>query len=114
MTARTATSKPADDQPFDFNLDAVRAEVDLAPFRVHFDNRRWEFAHLQDLDIWDLVEAADGGDMSAVTGAFRLALGDQYEDFRKVRLPQYKMMPLFKAWQRHCGMEPGESQASGS
>ena len=114
MTARTATNKPADHQPFDFNLDAVRAEVDLAPFRVHFDNRRWEFAHLQDLDIWDLVEAAEGGDMGAITGAFKLALGNQYEDFRKVRLPQYKMMPLFKAWQKHCGMEPGESQASGS
>jgi hypothetical protein len=114
MTTRTATSKTADDQPFDFNLDAVKSEVELTPFRVHFDGRRWEFAHLNGLDIWDLVEAADGGDMKAVIGAFKLALGDQYDDFRKVRLPQYKMMPLFKAWQQHCGVEPGESQASGS
>ena len=89
MTARTATSKPADDQPFDFNLDAVRSEVDLAPFRVHYDGRRWEFAHMEGLDIWDLVEAAEGGEVTAMTGVFRLALGDDFADFRKVKFPQY-------------------------
>lgn len=114
MTTRTATSKSADDQPFDFNLDAVKSEVNLTPFRVHFDGRRWEFAHLNGLDIWDVIEAADGGDIKAVTGAIRLALGDQYDDFRKVRLPQYKMQALFNAYQEHCGVKPGESPASGS
>ncbi len=113
MTARTAT-KPADDQPFDFNLDAVRSEVDLAPFRVHYDGRRWEFAHMEGLDIWDLVEAAEGGEVTAMTGVFRLALGDDFADFRKVKFPQYKMKALFAAYRQHCGLEPGESQASGT
>jgi hypothetical protein len=112
-TTRTAT-KPADDQPFDFNLDAVKSEVDLIPFRVHYDGRRWELAHIESLDIWDLVEAAEGGEIQAMTGVFRISLGDQWEDFRKVRLPQYKMKSLFTAYRKHCGLEPGESEASGT
>ncbi|WP_327300378.1 hypothetical protein [Streptomyces goshikiensis] len=114
MATRTATSKPADDQPFDFNLDAVQSEVELRSWRVHFDGQRWEFAHLQALDCWDLVEAAEGGEISAVMGSMKLALGDQWEAFRKIGLPQYKLMPLFKAWRAFCGLEPGESEASGS
>lgn len=113
MTTRTAT-KPADNQPFDFNLDVVEAEVDLTPFRVHHGGRRWEFAHLQGLDVWDLVGAAETGDLGATLGLFRVALGDDFDDFRKVKLAQYKMQKLFAAYQRHCGMEPGESGASAS
>jgi hypothetical protein len=111
MTARTAPRK-SDDQPFDFNLDAVEAEVDLTPFRVHFGGRRWEFAHMQELDAWDLIEAAESGELAAVKGAMELALGDQWKEFRKIRMPQYKLMPLFNAWRDHCGIKPGESPAS--
>ncbi|MFG2748007.1 hypothetical protein [Streptomyces xanthophaeus] len=114
MATRTATSKPADDQPFDFNLDAVQAEVDLRPWRVNFNGQRWEFAHLQALDCWDLVEAAESGEIAAVMGSMKLALGDQWDSFRKIGLPQYKLMPLFKAWRKFCGLESGESEASGS
>lgn len=113
MTARTAL-KPTDSEPFDFNLDAVKSEVDLTPFRVHFDGRRWEFAHMESLDVWDLVEAAEGGEVSAMTGVFRISLGDQWTDFRKVKFPQYKMKALFSAYRKHCGLEPGESEASGN
>jgi hypothetical protein len=115
MTAnRAPIKKTADDQPFDFNLDAVQAEVDLAPFRVHFNGRRFEFAHMEGLDIWDLVEHAEGGEVKAMIGVFRTSLGDQFDDFRKVKLPQYKMKALFGAYRKHCGMEPGESDASES
>lgn len=113
MTTRTAT-KPADNQPFDFNLDTVEAEVELIPFRVHHGGRRFEFAHLQGLDVWDLVGAAETGDMGATLGLFRVALGDSFDDFRKIKLAQYKMQKLFAAYQQHCGLEPGESEASGS
>lgn len=113
MTTRTAT-KPADDQPFDFNLDSVQAEVDLAPFRVHHGGRRFEFAHLQGLDVWDLVGAAEAGDLGATLGLFRVALGDSFDEFRKIKLAQFKMQKLFAAYQQHCGLQPGESEASGS
>ncbi|MEV7364244.1 hypothetical protein ACWENS_10735 [Streptomyces sp. NPDC004532] len=113
MTTRTAP-KPTDSEPFDFNLDAVQAEVELRPFRVHFNGRRWEFAHMEGLDIWDLVEAAEGGEVRAMIGIFKAALGEDFADFRKVKFPQYKMKALFTAYRKHCGLEPGESEASGS
>lgn len=113
MTTRTAP-KPTDSEPFDFNLDAVKSEVDLSPFRVHYDGRRWEFAHMEGLDIWDLVEAAEGGEVRAMIGVFKAALGDDFTDFRKVKFPQYKMKALFTAYGKHCGLEPGESEASGT
>ncbi|OQQ16140.1 hypothetical protein B0675_02325 [Streptomyces sp. M41(2017)] len=117
MATRTATSKsPAaqapDDKPFDFNLDAVKAEVESTPFRVHWNGRRFTFKHMQDLDSWELLAAADSGEANAVMGSLRLALGDEWEEFRKVPMPQYKLMPLFKAYQAHCGMDSGESSAS--
>ncbi|MGK5729728.1 hypothetical protein [Streptomyces sp. URMC 124] len=112
MATRTATP---DNEPFDFNLDAVEAEVDLTPWRVHWAGKRWMFAHMQSLDVWTLVEAAEGGDITAMTGIFRAALGDQaWAEFRKIKLPQYKMKALFDGYRRHCGLEPGESEASAS
>jgi hypothetical protein len=113
-TTRTATKRTApDDEPFDFNLDAVQAEVDLSPWRVHWDGRRWEFAHMQDLDVWPLLEAAEAGDVEAMLGIFRTALGEQqWKDFRKIRLPQYKMKALFDAYRKHSGLAEGESAAS--
>lgn len=114
MTARTAT-KPADDKPFDFNLDAVQAEVELTPFRVHFGGRRFTLAHIEDLDAWKVAEAADAGDIQMVLESLRLAMGDDdFAEFRKVHLPQYKLKALFKAYRDHCGQESGESAASSS
>ena len=111
MTA--ATRKPADDQPFDFNLDTVEAEVDLTPFRVHWQGRRWTFRHMQELDCWELVAAAGEGELSSIVDVFRAALGDeQYAEFRRFPLPQYKADQLFRAYARHCGIDPGESPGS--
>ncbi|MCP9205498.1 hypothetical protein [Streptomyces cucumeris] len=115
-TPRTATKRSTarpDDSPFDFNLDAVEAEADLTPWMVHWDGRRWEFEHAQALDVWGLMESAEQGDIGATVGIFRLALGkEQWADFRKIRMPQYKMTALFRAYREHCGLAEGESAAS--
>lgn len=113
MTTNRA-AKPADDEVFDLNLNAVEAESDLRPFRFLWgkDNRRFTMAHMEGLNIWPLAEAADGGDSSAMIGIFRTALGEDWDNFRKVPLPQYKMKALFKAYQKHSGANPGESEAS--
>jgi hypothetical protein len=114
MTTQTATKRTASDaQPFDFNLDAVQAEVDLTPWRVNWKGRRWEFAHMEDLDVWGLIEAAEGGDIAATVGVFKAALGEKdWTEFRKIRLPQYKLKALFDAYKQHCGVGEGESEAS--
>jgi hypothetical protein len=111
----TTTKKPArrpDDAPFDFNLDAVEAEVDLTPFVFQYSGRRWTMRHLQELNIMPLMTAAELGDAAAMLGAFREALGEDWAEFQKAGLPQYKLQPLFDAYSRHCGMQPGESPAS--
>ncbi|EPD63181.1 hypothetical protein [Streptomyces sp. HGB0020] len=102
-TTKRTTRRP-DDSPFDFNLDAVEPDEELKPFVVRFGGRRWTFQHMQDLDCWNLLDAASNGEVSAMLGAFRNALGDQYEPFREVGLPQYKLRPLFQAWLKHCGL----------
>lgn len=108
------STRKRDDEPYDFNLDAVRAEVDLTPWRVHFGGRRWEFAHPQSIDVWSIL-AMDNettSEIAAMTAVFKVALGEQYEEFRKIPLPTYKLKALFEAYQRYGGVEPGESSAS--
>ncbi|WP_406157782.1 hypothetical protein [Streptomyces canus] len=116
-TRTATTSKAPDDQPFDFNLNAVQAEVDLTPFRFLWatkdnPNRRFSMTHMQDLDVWELMEAADRGEVGAMLGVFQAALGDDWKDFRAVKLPQYKLKALFDAYRDYCGAAEGESEAS--
>ena len=112
MTTNRTATKSTDDKPFDFNLDAVKSETELAPFRVNFGGRRFTMVHLEELDVWKIVEGANGGDIGMMLAAFKAALGSEYEEFRKRPLPQYKLKELFKAYQTHCGVELGESEAS--
>ncbi|MFC5187136.1 hypothetical protein [Actinomadura harenae] len=115
----TATSRkaprPADDEPFDFNLNTVQKEVELRPWRVVWgpENKRWTFAHMQELDTWDLIAAAGKGDNAATIEMFKAALGpDQFREFRKIPLPQWAAEELFNAWGEHCGVDVGESSGS--
>ncbi|KPC88260.1 hypothetical protein ADL35_05795 [Streptomyces sp. NRRL WC-3753] len=112
MTTRTAT-KHADDEVFDFNLNAVEAEVELRPFRFLWGpkNRRLTMQHAEELNVWQLMERADGGDVGAVLSALETGLGkEEWTAFREIPMPQYKMKALFEAYKQHCGM--GESGAS--
>lgn len=104
--------KPADDVPFDFNLDAVASEVDLSPWRVHYGGKRWTFRHLEELNEWTLVESAERGEASAMLEIFRQALGEQFAEFRKLGLPRYRAKELWAAYQKYCGIDPGELQGS--
>lgn len=112
--ARAANTKRPDDQPFDFNLDAAEPPRELTPFVFHAGDRRWTMLHLEELDVWELVEAADGGDIAAMTGAFRLALDKQWADFRKMRLPQWKFKRLFREYRVHCGINPDGTSVDGN
>lgn len=114
MTSPRTTRRP-DDKPFDFDLDAVKSEVELRPWVIKFAGRRWTFAHLQSLSIWPLMDGVGGGDVATVVASFRAALGEaEWEEFRKIELPQFKMTALFNAYEKHCGTSVGESEASAS
>lgn len=119
-TPRTATKSPAtgDDQPFDFNLNAAESEVELKPFRFLWaskqnPNRRFTMEHLEALNVWPLMEAADGGDIGAMVGAFKAALGEeQWQEFHATPLRNFQLKALFDAYRKHCGTAEGESEAS--
>jgi hypothetical protein len=85
-----------------FDLDAVPPPMPLEPFPFTWGGQSFTLDHLQGLDAWALTEATEGGDTRAMTGSLRVALGDQYEQFRALGLPQYKVRPLWKAWIAHC------------
>lgn len=123
MTTRTATTKKspatADGAVFDFNLNAVQAEVELTPFRFMWatkdnPNRRFTMEHMQGLDIWALMDDAGNGEVGAMLAAFEAAMGkDEFAEFRKTPLPQFKLKALFDAYREHCGADgAGESGAS--
>lgn len=113
MTTPARKIKAADDKPFDFNLDQVAAEVNQTPFRVHFGGKRWQFAHMDTLDVWQLVSAAGQGELGSLIGMFKAALGEeQYKEFRKLPLPQRAANDLFDAYAEFCGVDPGELEGS--
>jgi len=103
-----------DNKPYDLDLDAVKAEVELTPFVFHWAGKRWAMIHALELDMWDLIEAADLGDLAAMSKALETAMGDaeKWKAFRATPMPQYKMKALWEAYQKHAGVEPGEFQRS--
>lgn len=116
-TQKRATAKPADDEPFDFNLDAVKVEKDLRPFRLHYGGRRWEMKHSELIDAlptFELLEkyGAVIGEAVGTLAMLREALGDQWTEFHKLGLTQPQMGKLSDAYNRHCGTDPGESSGS--
>jgi hypothetical protein len=108
----TAKSAP-DDKPFDFNLDAVKGEKDLRPFRIHFGGRRWQMAHRDTLDQVPILEAAErGGEAEATIVSLRAAFGDQWAEFRKLGLRRKQLQELSDAYDKFCGTDLGESSGS--
>jgi hypothetical protein len=111
--SRQFDSRP-DDRPFDFNLDAVQADAQATPFVFQFSGRRWSVEHLGQLNAWQLLEAADQGEVAAMRSIFSLGLGEDWPAFRALPLQQFKLNALFAAYRKHCGDTPGESPASAS
>ncbi len=109
--ARKTPTRP-DDKPFDFNLDAVQAEVDTSPWVTNWGGKPWTFVHWEELDMWEQIALADSGELKATKAVIAMALGDQYVEFSKIRLPRYKFTALWKAYSAFCGIDAGESQDS--
>jgi hypothetical protein len=99
-------TRTADDQPFDFNLDAYVKGMDFPPFRFHWRDRRWEMAHFEVVDAWEIAKAIRSGDDEKVLA---VTMGDeQFADFRKISIPQGALREMVREYFKHCGVDPGE------
>lgn len=95
-----------------FDLDAYVAEHRKAPYRFRYGGQMWELPHAADTD-WRVNEAADQGDVEAIRTLFRRGMGpEQWERFEELPQPSGGMGELFRRWQAHWGVKPGESPAS--
>lgn len=111
-----STTRARDDEPFDFNLNSVKVEKTLRPFRFLYGpkNERFEMAHRETLDNIPILEAAEsGGDPAATLVSLRAALGDeQWERIRALGLSGPRLTALSKAYDKFCGTDQGESEGS--
>jgi hypothetical protein len=108
------TRKAADNEPFDFNLDAVKVEKTLRPFRFNYNGKRFTMTHRELLDQVPLLEAAErGGEAEATIVSLRAALGDeQWAAIRKLGLREKQMNALIEQYGKFCGSDQGESSGS--
>jgi hypothetical protein len=112
MTTRSArTARAAANSSTPFDLDAVEAEAAGEPFEFTFGGHTYTLPHVQDVDR-KVVLTADQGDVAAMISLFQLGLGDDYERFNAQPMKLRTLEALFKAWLKHCGLEPGELLAS--
>lgn len=94
-----------------FDLDAVEAEAIGEPFEFTFGGHVYSLPHVQDVDRRILL-GADQGDVAMMNALFEIGLGDDYELFNAQPMKLRSLEALFKAWLKHCGLEPGELLAS--
>lgn len=103
------------DKPVVFNLDAVKSDVDLAPFRFAFKGKQYQLPHLSDGDAFPFFDGMVDGmsDGALMYRTFTLGLGaEALAQLRAAGMPGYKFNALLIAWQKHSGVTPGESPAS--
>ncbi len=96
-----------------FDLDAYIHANRKPPFRFRLGGQPFEMpGSPQDID-WRVTEAADLGNVQAMQALFERGLGaEQKERFDKLQQPTGAMGELFRRWQAHAGIKPGESPAS--
>jgi hypothetical protein len=105
-------TKPADNQPFEFNLDAFVKGMDHAPFRFHWSGRRWEMAHFDAIDSKETKKAVQSGDDDEI---LKLAMGgEQFAAFDEIPIPNGGRNEMVKQYFRHCGVNVGELLGSTS
>ncbi|MGW3888886.1 hypothetical protein ACWD69_09365 [Micromonospora chokoriensis] len=96
-----------------FDLDAYVQANRKPPFKFRFGGQSFEMpGSPQDID-WRVTEAADMGNVEAMRALFKRGLGkEQLQRFDDLQQPTGAMGELFRRWQAHAGIKPGELPAS--
>lgn len=95
-----------------FDLGDYIAENRKDPYVFTYGEHRFELPHFSDVD-WRAAEAAESGNIAALREIFKVCFGpDQWADFEPLPQPSGAMGELFRRWQKHAGVKPGESRGS--
>lgn len=116
MPPRKLAAAPAvEPEEFDYDLDALVVEEELAPpFRFRWGGKTFEMPLMLAMSLADQLdlESANAND------SMRIIMGDAFDDLMAAKGPDGKPLSagrakgLIAAWLKHQGLEPGESQAS--
>lgn len=112
-TARKPNSRRPGGKPIpsSIDLDTIAAEVDHEPFSVTWKGEQWLFAHVEDLDSWEIDQAQADNDGIAM---LILALGEErWKEFSSIPIPLGLMTHIVDGYAEHCGISVGESKRSG-
>jgi hypothetical protein len=92
-----------------FDLDVLERDVTPEPFRFRLGGQTWTMADPPSMD-WKAGGPLNSGDPLLIMETF---LGpEQWERFKTLDMPGWKLDRLFRAWGAHFGVEIPESQAS--
>ncbi|WP_406113949.1 hypothetical protein [Kitasatospora purpeofusca] len=96
-----------------FDLDVWVAEARREPFRFALGEHYFALPAAGDLDK-SLLKTVNLTSPSAddILSLMREGLGEQWQDFDALPLPLSALGELFRRWQSHTGVTPGESMPS--
>ncbi|MFE4514419.1 hypothetical protein ACFRMQ_09550 [Kitasatospora sp. NPDC056783] len=96
-----------------FNLDNWVAENGRTPYEFTLGGTDFSLPAAGDLDK-ALLSTVNLSAPSAddILSLMREGLGDQWQEFDSLPLPLSALGELFRRWQNHTGVTPGESQPS--
>lgn len=98
------------DQPF-----ILQREAEREPFIVDLEGQKLALRHIADLDQIGLGEhlVRPMDDTAFITAVLRLAMsGDDFAALRAAKPTRKMLTDMWGAYQKHCGIDAGESQAS--
>jgi hypothetical protein len=108
---RPAKPKPAVRPKDVFDLDALEKGGEVKPFAVRLGGKTFLLSDPFDEDWQDAVLI----DMHDIEGSLKPLLGDQYDDFKAIRMPMWKMKVLNDRMEAHYSQyygDQGEGPAS--
>ncbi|MER6364976.1 hypothetical protein [Kitasatospora sp. NPDC001527] len=98
-----------------FDLNAWMAEAAREPFRFLLDGKTFVLPAAGDLDKSILAAVnVDNPSATDIIALLQAGLGDQWVEFDALPVPLSAVGELFRRWQHHQGVTPGESEVSPS
>lgn len=91
-----------------FDLDALEADAELAPFPFTFSGRTWYVQHPNSLD-WHVEETLNEGSARDVMATL---MGDDFAEFDELVVESWRLDKLLRKAFDHFGIDLGELEAS--